>query len=77
MTGDIRKLIEAKPFVPFTIHTADGAQLRVKTVDHVAVLSPASRVFVYDDEGSYDILSPLLISRLSVDRDTAIPSSDH
>ena len=37
MTADIRKLIVAEPFAPFTIHTADGGVLRVPTVDHIAV----------------------------------------
>src|SRR5437867_4287219 len=37
MKADIRKLVHASPFVPFTIHLADGGQLRVSTVDHIAI----------------------------------------
>jgi hypothetical protein len=71
MTADIRKLTEAVPFVPFTIHLADGGQLRVPTVDHVAVPPAGGRVFVFGDDDRYDVLSPLLISRITVDRQPA------
>jgi hypothetical protein len=66
MIADIRKLISAEPFVPFTIHLADGGQLHVPTVDHVAVPPSGGRVFVFADNDSYDVVSPLLISRLTV-----------
>jgi hypothetical protein len=66
MVADIRKLIGAHPFVPFTIHSADGTELSVPTVDHVAVPPAGGRVFGFGDDKSYEVLSPLLISRLSV-----------
>jgi hypothetical protein len=68
MTAGIRNLVAAKPFVPFTIHTADGGELRVPTVDHIAVPAAVGRVFVFSDDGNYHVLSPLLIARLTVDR---------
>ena len=66
MIAEIRKLVAARPFVPFTIHSADGTELIVPTVDHVAVPPPGKRVFVFQDDGDYHVLSPLLISRLTV-----------
>ena len=71
MTADIRKLVHSVPFVPFTIHLADGGQLRVPTVDHVAVPPSGGRIFVFGDDGRYDVLSALLISRVTVDRESA------
>ena len=71
MVADIRKLISAQPFVPFTINLADGGQLRVPTVDHVAVAPTGGRVFVFGDDDTYNVLSPLLISRVAVDRQPA------
>jgi hypothetical protein len=68
MTPDIRKLLAAEPFVPFTIITADGGALRVPTVDHVAVPPGGGRIFVFGDDDDYEVLSPLLIARLRVDR---------
>ena len=70
---DIRKLISDQPFVPFTIHLADGGQLRVPTVDHVAVPPAGGRVFVFADDETYEVLSPILISRVTVDRQPASP----
>ena len=71
MTADIRKLVHAVPFVPFTIHLADGGQLRVPTVDHIAVPPTGGRIFVFGDDDRYDVLSSLLISRVTVDRESA------
>lgn len=68
MTADIRKLIAAEPFVPFTIYTADGKAFRVPTVDHVAVPPAGGRIFIFGDDEDYDVLLPLLIARLNVDR---------
>jgi hypothetical protein len=70
MTGDIRKLAHATPFVPFTIHLADGGQLRVPTVDHVAVPPTGGRVFVFGDDERYDVISALMITRVTVNGDT-------
>jgi hypothetical protein len=67
MIADIRKLVHTVPFVPFTIHLADGGQLRVPTVDHVAIGPTGSRVIVFADDDTHDILSALLISRITVD----------
>ena len=68
MTSDIRKLVHAVPFVPFTIHLADGGQLRVPTIDHIAVPPAGGRIFVFGDDEHYEVLSTLLISRIAVDR---------
>lgn len=73
MITDIRKLVAAQPFVPFTIHSADGTELIVPTVDHIAIPPTGGRVFVFGDDDNYDVLSPLLISRLSVNGKRANP----
>ena len=71
MIADIRKLVHETPFVPFTIHLADGGELRVPSVDHIAVPPAGGRVFVFRDDGRYDVASPLLISRASMDHQPA------
>jgi hypothetical protein len=71
MVADIRKLMHAVPFVPFTIHVADGGQLRVATTDHVAIAPAGGRVIVFRDDDTHEIVSPLLISRITVDQDAA------
>jgi len=69
MKEDIRKLVHAVPFTPFIIHLANGGQLRVPTVDHVAVPPAGGRVMVFHDDGTWDMPSALLISRITVERD--------
>lgn len=67
MIPDIRELIAASPFVPFTIHLIDGEGVRVPTVDHVYITPTGNRVFVSFDDGSYDVIRPLTISRVTVE----------
>jgi hypothetical protein len=67
MIGEIRRLIAAQPFAPFIIHLADGGEVRVPTLDHIFVFPTGSRVIVTHDDDSWDVLSPLLISRITVD----------
>ena len=66
MIAELRKLSAAHPFVPFAIHCADGIELVVPTGDHVAIPPTGRRVFVFGDDDDYQILSPLLITRLTV-----------
>lgn len=60
-------MVAAHPFVPFSIHLVDGGEIRVPTVDHVHVAPSPERVFVWHDDGRYDTIRPLMISRLTVD----------
>jgi hypothetical protein len=69
MVADIRKLMHAVPFVPFTIHLADGGQLRVPTVDHVALSPTGRRVIVFANDDTHEIVSPLLVSRITVEHE--------
>jgi hypothetical protein len=71
MTVDIRKLVHSAPFVPFTIHLADGGQLRVPSVDHVAVPPTGGRIFVFGEDERYDVISALMVTRVTVDREPA------
>jgi hypothetical protein len=64
MVADVRKHLEAVPFVPFAIRMADGREYRVPTVDHVYVPPGGARVVVSDDDGVTIVLPALLISGL-------------
>ncbi|MEO8350777.1 MAG: hypothetical protein ABI680_03545 [Chthoniobacteraceae bacterium] len=75
MSSDVRKLLASTPFRPFTIHLADGGQVRVPTADHVLVFPQGSRLIVTDDDDGYEVLSPLLITRLVVDPPQQEPSA--
>ena len=71
MSEDIRKLLAANPFVPFTVHLADGGEVRVPTRDHVLLFPKGSRLMVTHDDDTYDMISSLLISRVTVDASAA------
>ena len=67
MLGELRRLIAQRPFIPFVIHMAEGQGVRVPTVDHIAIAPNGARVVVFNDEGTTDFLSVLLISRITLD----------
>lgn len=76
MVGEIRRLLSARPFVPFTIHMGEGGAVRVPTYDHILVLPKGSRVIVSYDNDEWDVLSPLLMSRITVDNGADDPGPE-
>jgi hypothetical protein len=72
---DIKALLAARPFVPFTIHLVGGGGLHVPTVDHVHLAPSPERVFVWHDNGKYDSIRPLMIRRVAVDGEAASSKS--
>ena len=66
MTNDIRKLLAARPFKPFFVHTADGREYTVATAEHAHVSPSGGRVSIWADDDTEDILPALLISDLKV-----------
>ena len=59
MTDEVRKLMNAEPFVPFVIKTSDGKQYRVKHPDYVAITPRGGRIVVFADEEASTTLSAL------------------
>ena len=66
MTADIRQRLNAVPFLPFKVHTADGREYEVPTPDHAHVYPSGARVSIYTDDGNEFILPALLISGVKV-----------
>ena len=71
MIVDVRERLDARPFVPFTIHVADGREFEVPTRDHAHVWPNRARVSIYTDQGLECILPALLISGVDVEADTS------
>ncbi len=67
MIADIREYLKAQPFIPFTIHVADGREYRVPTPDHAHVPPTGARVAVFTDTGTAFILPGLLLSGIALD----------
>ena len=67
MTADIRLHLAAQPFIPFTVHVADGREYRIPTPDHAHVYPSGGRVSIYTDDDREFILPALLLSGLALD----------
>lgn len=61
MTDEVRRLMNAEPFVPFLVKTSDGKQYRVKHPDYVAISPKGGRITVYADEEVSTMLTALHI----------------
>jgi len=62
----LKNVIRAQPFHPFTIHMGDGRSFLVKHPEFVA-RSPSGRtITVYYDDESSSILDMLLVTELEV-----------
>ncbi len=74
---EIRKLYEARPFRPFSIHMADGHYVRVAHPEFMATAPAARTVVVYQSDGSFDIVDLLLVTALSVQANGAARKKHH
>jgi hypothetical protein len=62
----LKNVLHAEPFRPFTIHMGDGRSFFVKHRDFIA-RSPSGRtVIVYGDDDGHSILDMLLVTELEV-----------
>jgi hypothetical protein len=66
MVNDIRKLLAARPFVPFVVHTTDGREYRVPTAEHASVSPSGGRINIWGDDDTTNILPALLISGVKI-----------
>ena len=66
----LRERIKAIPFLPFTVHVADGRSFPVPHPDHILVTSKGL-VVIEGDDGLLDILPILLVSGIRTQSATA------
>jgi hypothetical protein len=66
---DIRRRVERVPFEPFSIHTSDGHEFAVPTIDHVWFPPGGNRVYVADDKGIAALLRPIHIVSITEKQD--------
>jgi hypothetical protein len=63
---EIRKLLRARPFVPFTVHLPEGRAVQVTHADF-ALLSPNGRTLLaYDADESFNMIDVMLIGSIEV-----------
>jgi hypothetical protein len=61
----VKKILEARPFVPFMIRTSDGVEYRIPTSEHAHIAPKSGWVTVYDDEGIGTFVSGLHITSVA------------
>jgi hypothetical protein len=65
---EIRKLLRARPFIPFTVYLPEGRTVQV-TNSEFAILGPQGRsMFVYDTDpdAPFNLFDARLITRIEV-----------
>ena len=66
-TIELRKQHRAQPFVPFTIHLADGRAFRVPHPEWMWMSPGSGRIVVVaDGKNSFDLVDLLLVTSLEV-----------
>jgi hypothetical protein len=63
---DIRKTQRAQPFVPFTLHLADGREFLIRHPELMFVSRNERTIILDDVQGSIEILDPILVVSLSM-----------
>jgi hypothetical protein len=62
----LRQVLHATPFQPFTIHLADGREMRVPHREFVAQSPSGRTIIVYHEDESFSIIDLLLVTELKV-----------
>jgi hypothetical protein len=63
---EIRGAQKAQPFIPFTMHLADGREFLVSHRDFLLVNKTGRVAIVEDLEGNIEIIDPLLVTSVSI-----------
>lgn len=71
----LRATREANPFVPFTIHLADGRSLHVPHRDYLS-MSPAGRTVIVYHGDAFSTLDLLLVTEVTMDAPAAQAAGD-
>lgn len=61
MHEEIRRLVRAAPFRPFTIFMTDGRSFGIPTSDHLSIM-PSGLMVIEDDRQVVDLLPPEQVS---------------
>ena len=73
---ELRTLLKARPFLPFTVYATDGTAIPVWHPDF-ALLSPDGRtLWVYQRDYSCDLLDVILIPRFSLAAPDSAPPAE-
>lgn len=66
----VRRLYDAQPFRPFTMHLADGRELAVRHREFLALAPSGRTLFVYQPDDSFNVVDVFLVTDLEVKADS-------
>lgn len=61
---EIRKLQDANPFEPYTVHTSDGQALYVKHPDYLFITPGDDTLYVFANERDREIVASRNVTRV-------------
>lgn len=62
----LRKVHQTRPFVPFTLRTADGNQYAVQHPEFLAFMQTGRSIFVATPDGAYEIIDVMMVTSIHV-----------
>jgi hypothetical protein len=65
MISTLRQYWHAQPFLPFTIHLANGKSLAVPHPDFFFMSAKGGQIFVSEEDDEVHVLNPLVIVSVS------------
>jgi hypothetical protein len=65
MISTLRQYWHAQPFLPFTIHLANGKSLAVPHPDFFFMSAKGGQIFVSEEDDEVHVLNPLVIASVS------------
>lgn len=73
---EIRTLVHAQPFEPFTIHTTDGKALHVKHPDYCFVFPNNTVAYVFPNDRTRDIVPVRSVARIELSAEKMADSAE-
>jgi hypothetical protein len=72
----MRKAYEAQPFLPFTLHLADGREILVRSREFMTAAPIGRTIGVHQPEGRRNVIDLLLVTDLEFESNTRRGASE-
>jgi hypothetical protein len=64
--SEIREVLRAQPFRPFTVHLADGREFPIEHVDFLLISRSERSIIVADLAGGWEIIDPVMVTSMTM-----------
>ncbi len=76
LTDEMRSLLRAQPFRPFSVHITDGTVVNIHHHDYAWLLPSGGELHVEDAQGKVHLISTAQISKISYDASQTASTSN-